>query len=477
MTTAPQVEPGIDAETLFQKLGFKPHSQAQSAYLYSDIRFNVPCCGRRFGKSLTAGHRMTLKMFVPDTYNWIVAPTYKLGEKEFRVVYRDFEKLGLLKYCKKSYSLAQSDYRIETPWKTILEVVSAEKPDSLLGEGLSHVIMSESAKHNRATWEQYIQPALSDLRGSADFPSTPQGFNWYHAIWTLGQESGHKEYQSWSFPSWANTVRYPGGFEDEEIQQIMSTASASYFWQEYGAQFTALTGSIYDEWDENIHVTPLNYRSDIPNYLGIDFGLVNPTVALDIQVDNAENVYVWREYYSKYLSGMENAQTLRDRDNPKDYKVTQMWGDPSSADEIATFGLILGYVAAERVGWKQSVEQIKRLLKHDLPNGKKPHLFVDPSCVNLIREMGQLHVKPVSRNSKTDLNEQQTDGNIQHKIDDHCCDALRYFIGPHFVMGAGSHLQDLLGNDYVGSESHDLLTTLTGQSMTLDRELSLRFGL
>ena len=45
-------------------------------------------------------------------------------------------------------------------------VVSADNPDSLLGEGLSHVIMSEAAKHNRATWEQYIEPALSDLRGS-----------------------------------------------------------------------------------------------------------------------------------------------------------------------------------------------------------------------------------------------------------------------------------------------------------------------
>ena len=45
---------------------------------------------------------MTYKMFVPDSYNWIVGPTYKLGEKEFRVVWKDFEKLDLLKYCKKS---------------------------------------------------------------------------------------------------------------------------------------------------------------------------------------------------------------------------------------------------------------------------------------------------------------------------------------------------------------------------------------
>ena len=39
---------------------------------------------------------MTERMFVPDSWNWIVGPTYTLGEKEFRVVFNDlFMKMKL----------------------------------------------------------------------------------------------------------------------------------------------------------------------------------------------------------------------------------------------------------------------------------------------------------------------------------------------------------------------------------------------
>src|ERR1700741_4444316 len=113
-------EPGIDQRTLYEKIEFTPHSPAQWDYSLSRARFNIPCCGRRWGKSQAAGHRMTFKSFVPDSYNWIVGPTYRLAEKEFRVVWHDYKKLDLLRHCpKKSYNVKQGDMRIETPWNTV----------------------------------------------------------------------------------------------------------------------------------------------------------------------------------------------------------------------------------------------------------------------------------------------------------------------------------------------------------------------
>jgi hypothetical protein len=410
---------------------------------------------------------MTYKMFVPDSYNWIVGPTYKLGEKEFRVVWKDFEKLGILKYCKRSYSKKQGDMAITTPWGAVLEVASAEKQDSLLGEGLFHVIMSEAAKHSRSTWEQYIEPALSDYRGSADFPSTPQGFNWYHGLHLLGQDKSMPDYKSWHAPSWTNLARYPGGREDPEIVRIEKLVSKHWFDQEYGASFTAIAGSIYDEWDENIHVQDIQYDPQLPNYMAFDYGYVNPFVALDIQITADETVHVWREYNKSYMSTMEHGEYLRDRENPPGYRVDAMWGDPRGADEAATLSLIIGYVASHDVRWKLSVEQIKRMLKT-----KK--LIISPQCPNLIRQMAQLHVKPASRHTIQDLQELQGDGNIQHKVDDHAADALRYFVGPHFVSGAGSHLSDVYGEEYQNSESADFMRNRLGDTgVTLEDELSL----
>lgn len=467
----PQAEPDIDLDSLFEQLEFKPHSEAQWDYCRSKARFNIPCCGRRWGKSIATGRRGTHKLFIPDTYNWIVSPTYKLGEKEFRVIWADFQKLGVLKYCKKAYSVKQGDMRIKTPWDSILEVVSADKPDGLLGEGLSHAIMSEAARHSMDTWQQYIEPALSDLQGSADFPSTPKGYNWYHGIWQLGQENIKasnpdrytKEYQSWSFPSWTNPVRYPGGLKNSEILRIKATASKTYFDQEYGAMFTSYAGAIYEEWDPKIHVRQHTFNPDWPNFLVFDFGFANPTVALDIQVAPDDTVYVWREYYVRYTSTVDNGKAIKERKNPPGYHIDGMWGDPRGADEIAILSSILGHVASQDVPWKIGVEWIKRLLKVD-ESLHRPRLFVDPSCRNLVREMEQLHVKEQTRSQSLGLDEMRGDGNIQHKVDDHACDALRYFIGPYFGLGAGSHLSDIYGEDYNGSESQEFYNTYTADS-------------
>lgn len=455
-------EPGIDRTTLFKQIEFIPHSSGQHEYAYSNVRFNIPTCGRRWGKSIAAGHRVTFKSFIPDSYNWIVGPTYKLGEKEFRIVWQDYQKLGLLKHCRKSYNVKQGDMRIQTPWNSIIEVVSADRPDSLLGEGLTHACMSEAARHTRATWEQYIEPALSDLRGSADFPSTPKGYNWYHGMYELGQSLVDKDYSSWTFPSWTNSIRFPGGREDDEILRVEKVVSKVWFDQEYGALFTSMAGSIYDEFNEKIHVKEHTFNPRWPNYRAFDFGFANPFVCLDIQIGPDDTVYVWREYYATQLATPEHGRAIMERPDPDGYHVDGQWGDPRGPDEMATLGLIPGFgqVAGQDVPWKSGVEAIKRLLKSD----PVPHLFVDPACWNMRRQLSQLHVKETERMLQ-DINEFAGDRNIQRKVDDHAADALRYFIGPYFVLGAGDHFSDLYNQVYNRSESKDFFTMHT--SMTL----------
>lgn len=450
-------------EALFDKVGFVPHSPAQWDYCRSTARFNVPCCGRRWGKSIATGHRFTYKAFKPDTYNWIIGPTYKLGEKEFRVVWKDFEKLGILKYCKKAYSIKQGDMRITLPWGSVIEVVSAEKPDSLLGEGLSHAVLSEAAKHSRIVWEQYIEPALSDFLGSADFPSTPQGYNWYYGLFQMGQETskGMKDYASWTLPSWTNPVRYPGGYNNSEIIRIRATASKHYFDQEYGALFTSFAGAIYDEWDPLKHIIHgYEFNPAWQNYAGFDFGFANPFVMLDIQLTPSDDVIIWREYYERYLSTYDHGQIIKKRKNPPGYHIDGMWGDPRGADEMATLSNILGHVAYQDVPWKHGVEAIKRALKSD--SAGKPHLFVNDSCLNTIRQLETLHIKEQTVRQKIDLDEYTGTGNIQHKVDDHAADALRYFMGPYFVMGAGARLSDVYGGQYEGSEAESFFKLHAG---------------
>jgi len=427
------------------------------------------------------GHDLTAYAFTPEGYYWIVGPTYKLGEKEFRVVYRDLEKMGFLKRCKKSYNVKQGDMRIETPWNCIIEVVSAERPESLLGEGLDGAVMSEGARHLMSTWEQYIEPALSDKLGWADFPSTPRGFNWYKGLYDLGQLPAEPDYDSWRYPTWLNSVRYPGGFDidclhndctcNAELIRIQRTASEQYFRQEYMAEFTAFEGMIYANFSDQIHVGDFSYNPAWRNYWTLDYGFSDPFVCLDIGVDASDNVYVWREYQKRYQSTWEHGLYLRDRPNPEGFHIEGITGDPRGADEAATLALQGIHVDSEDLAkldgeWSQGVEAVRRQLKLQ-PDGK-PKLFIDRSCTELIRQMQGLRAREhkEEKNAKG-IGRGAKEG--QHDYDDHGPDALRYFHSWYFVLGRGASFSDIYSPGDAQSEAETFFTLNTG--VTLDTHI------
>src|SRR3954469_14710548 len=248
--------PTIDRNAFFKQVGYEPHRE-QRWFHDSKARFKVPVCGRRFGKSKMAGSDLEPKLFEPKKMFWIIGPTYDLAEKEFRVIWDDLiigMKMGRDKRIKKAYNKKQGNMWIEFPWQTRLEVRSADHPENLVGEALDHAIMSEAAKHKLETWERFIRPALADKRGSADFPTTPEGFNWLYTQWMLGQDPDFPDYESWRFPSWDNSAVYPGGYDDPEIQLLLRTMRAEQFLQEIAADFSSFVGKIYPEWDITKHV-------------------------------------------------------------------------------------------------------------------------------------------------------------------------------------------------------------------------------
>jgi hypothetical protein len=280
----------------------------------------------------------------------------------------------------------------------------------------------------------------------------------------MGQNRNFPDYQSWRYPTWENPIVFPGGIDNPEMQRIQSIVSPSYWKQEYAAEFTSFEGQIYEEFDIEHHVRHIEYNPAWRNYWALDFGFSDPFVCLDIMVDPSDNVYVWREYQVKHISTWDHGQIIRNRESPQGYHVDGIFADPRGADEIATLQPIVGYISAEsaKIGWSQGVEAIKRWLKLQ-PNGDAK-LFIDASCTNLIRQMGQLRVKTTKEghNSKEG----------QHDYDDHGPDALRYFFTEFFVLGMGASLSDVYDAAYRGSESESFFKLNSGFTIDeLDKAL------
>ena len=429
----------VDKAKFFRLIGYKPHPR-QVEFHKSMARFKVAACGRRAGKTYMTAKDIEPLLMVPDKRIWLVAPTYILGEKEFRVIWNDMIvklEFGKDPLIKKSYSLRQGEMFINFPWGTSIEVRSADRKDSLVGDGLDLIVMCETAKHQRETWDRMLEPAISDKRGSAIFTSTPEGQNFFYELWQLGLDGGEEDYQSWQYPTWENTVIFPGGFQDPEIQRMRRNMSTEAFLQEIAADFTSFTGKIYKEFLERIHVSNHVYNPEWPNFMCIDFGFVNPFAAIEFQLAPDDTIHVWREHYEKGLTLEEHMQIMRNRDQPKGYKIEMAFADAADPEGIETLTRYFCPCVGDpksKDNWRQGIDLVKRFLK--IRKTKKPGLYVDPSCRNLIREFNNYKAVPGVKDS--DPRE------MAKKSEDHALDALRYGLMHIFELGYRSRLSDLI---------------------------------
>jgi hypothetical protein len=452
----------IDVERkayIFNKLDYKPHSIKQATIHNSPARFRVLACGRRYGKTTFGGQELTAAIVDPEQagYYWIVGPKYTTAEKEFRIVYYNMlKKLKLGNHMRKSYNVKQGDMRIEfRPTGTILEVKSAQHQDTLLGEGLKGVVMAEAARHTSDTWEQYVRPALADELGWAIFTSTPRGYNWFQGLWLLGQID-NPHYESWRLPAWENPIVFPRGRQDPEILEIEEKVSPQFFRQEIAAEFTAFAGKIYSEFDPNFHVRPITYNPKWTNAWALDYGWANPFACYDVMIDPEDNFYIWREYQKSEMTTFDHAQYLKNRENPDSWHVDWAAGDPRGPDQANTLAMVCNVdVSSNDIAsnanesWFLGVEHVKRLLKIR-PDGL-PKIFIDPSCVDLIRQLEQL--RAIEDKEGTNPREGQ------HKHDDHGPDAIRYLIGQYFELGVGSALSDVYAPGQNKSEAATFFRT------------------
>lgn len=445
----------VGKREFFKYVGYEPHPK-QWLFHNSKARFRVPVCGRRFGKSRMSSMEEAPGLMIPNRRGWIVGPTYDLAEKEFRVLWNIFilqMGFGRDKRVKKAYNKRSGEMYIEFPWQTRVECRSADHPENLVGESLDFALMSEAAKHKNDTWERFIRPALSDKRGNATFPTTPEGFNWLYNIWQLGRDPSEPDFESWQFPSWENPYVYPRGRQDPEIKLVERTTANEWFLQEYGADFSAFVGKIYGEFQESIHVRTVKFNPAWPSYVGFDFGYTNPFAAVFFQIDPQDNVHVWREHYQSYKQLAEHIGIIRNMPHPDGYHLDMGFGDAADPEAGVTLSENLVPTFTEpdaKKNWREGIDMVKKFLRmqdvlspggglvvvdeHGTPR-QEPKLYIDHSCTNLIREFNNYRAP--------DTRPEQNVREAAKRHDDHALDALRYGLMHIYKLGVNSRLSDI----------------------------------
>jgi hypothetical protein len=124
------------------------------------------------------------------------------------------------------------DQRIELVGGGIIDFWSLEQPDRVRGRKYAHVIVNEAAMVSglKDDWNNVLRPALADLKGSADFMSTPRGLNGFYTLWQAGGD----------VPGWERfryTTYDNPHIDKDEIDAMREALPERVFRQEIMAEF------------------------------------------------------------------------------------------------------------------------------------------------------------------------------------------------------------------------------------------------
>lgn len=432
----------------FEKTGYQPHG-GQRLVHYNPARHRVLCNGRRWGKTLVGGKECESAAFVRNflghpQIGWIIGPEYTDCEKEFRVIYNTFKQLGIDTLSERFLNNVENgNMHIKTRWGFDLQCRSARHPESLVGEGLDFVLIVEAGRQRRKMWGDYVRPALSDKRGWSLTSGVPEGAaedSLLYSLYQRGQDPTKPSWWSIRMPSWTNHVVFPGGFQDPEIQEAKDDLTDDEFDRQYGAQFVERVGRVMKEWDSEIHVKKMEYNRALPLFAAVDFGYVNDWVWLLIQIDHWGEVHVIREQRWQLTDTEEVCQELLL--DPLTHQVNMIYVDPAAPSDANIMRRKLQKNTNNNTGGEimDRVRMIRHALKvrpEGLPDGhpdKKPKLFVDESCTQLIWEMKQGYRWPEHKDPKH--GEGKNPGELPLDRDNHGVEALGRFFKGHITTSA-----------------------------------------
>lgn len=235
-------------------------------------RFNVPCIGRRAGKTYLCTHLALETALAGHPVGWFV-PDYKVALEVWRDIARPLKGVATKQNA--------TERRIELPNGGVIEVWTLENEDAGRGRKYKRVIVDEAAMAARleVAWEQAISPTLVDLVGDAWFPSTPKGLNYYYKLFQRGSDPLQTDWKSWQLPSGVNPF-----LPASEIERARLELPEMVFKQEYLAEFISGDGAVFRNVDACLNAPRTAPRDHVAHIIvaGVDLAQKHDFTAVSI---------------------------------------------------------------------------------------------------------------------------------------------------------------------------------------------------
>ena len=308
--------------------GMKLH-RGQKEVFKSKNRFKVVVAGRRWGKTQTAKVSIITLCGQPKQLIWYVAPTYRMARG---IMWQELLDTIPRKWIAK---VNETMMLIRLRNGTRIELKGADKPDTLRGVGLHHVVLDEAQDMKPETWFKILRPTLASTGGSALIIGTPKAYNWLYEVYKLGQRGLYyvgddkkrrlNPWKSWQFP----TITSPF-IPAKEIEDARNSMDEKSFRQEFEASFETMSGRVYYAFDRKIHVGKYKFNPNLPIWIGQDFN-IDPMSSVIMQPQPNGEVWVVGEVILFSSNTQETADEVGRRYH-KHMKQIIFFPDPAGAN-------------------------------------------------------------------------------------------------------------------------------------------------
>lgn len=375
-------------------------------------RFKIIRAGRKFGKSTYGIYSAIRHAGKPNSVVWFCGPTYRQSKL---IAWKDFKIFLPKEVLAKKPN--ETDLFFTLKNGSEIYVMGADNPDSLRGPAPDHVVLEEVAMQQREAWYEVIRPNLTARQGSADFITTPKGFNWFKDL----EDNARVLIRAGSL-DWAvfhHTIYDNPHIPREEIESARKDCDSEAVWrQEYMAEYESSVGRVFSSFSDERHCRSLAMPTgSFESYRAIDYGMRDDTACLWGRI-SGNTLYVYREHLQADIPASVQAALIQNKTTPNEKIVQNVISHDAAKEDYEMKGLTVKwhfenaglrplYVSSRDK--KASRHMIQRLIQEN-------RLVIDPERCPLLRK--QL----LAYEWKDTLMEKTADGH------DDAVDALHYLV-------------------------------------------------
>ncbi len=209
-----------------------------------------------------------------------------------------------------------------------------------------------------------------------------------------------------------------------EVDKLTAAMSKDMLDRRRYGRFTEGEGPVYPEFDQSINVIkPFDVPKQWQDRLSIDPGLNNPLACLWFAVDGDGNIFVVAEHFESGRDVNYHAERIKEISAKLDWHTDSFGRIEALIDSAANQKTLSALKSVTELFCEKGINVIPKVnkdlysginrVKEYLSGAFGKRLYIFNNCVNLIRELKSYR---------------WGSGDTPKKLDDHCLDAMRYYI-------------------------------------------------